>query len=113
MTHEDDLAVLAHHQHVRHWARLCREDNPNRHTRDAWRAKVAAMARGHHFADVKTMVQPRPSVVEAGRLLQAMRACRYRSSGTTGCGCGHCGLRSGAPVNHLDCFACLQRYGAE
>ena len=48
---------------------------------------------------------------ESLALVQLMKACPFRAAGTTGCGCGHCGLRGGAAVSHLDCFACIKQYG--
>ena len=52
----------------------------------------------------------RPPPAEAARLLRLMKACEFRSPGETGCGCGHCGLRRGAAVSHLECFECLRKY---
>jgi len=54
----------------------------------------------------------RPTPAESAALVRAMRACPYRSAGSTGCGCGHCGLRAGAAVSHLECFACIKQHGA-
>jgi hypothetical protein len=46
------------------------------------------------------------------RLLAAMKQCPFRSV-DPGCGCsgGRCALRHARPVNHRECFACIQRYG--
>lgn len=49
---------------------------------------------------------PPTEVVE---LIRVVRACPFRSV-TTGCDCGRCGLRHGAAVSHVDCFACLKEF---
>ena len=52
-----------------------------------------------------------PTVAESVLLVAAMKACPYRSTGANGCGCGRCGLRGGAAVSHLECFACIKEFG--
>jgi hypothetical protein len=52
-----------------------------------------------------------PTVTESKALVRAMKACAFWSGGMIGCGCGHCGLRRGTAVSHLECFACIKSYG--
>ena len=51
-----------------------------------------------------------PSTAESAALVREMKACPFRSAGTTGCGCGHCGLRTGALVSHGECFKCINKH---
>jgi hypothetical protein len=102
MNHLQALDELATHPHSAHFRRLCADDSdPER--RDAWRARVIGMARGE---------APRPSAAAALGLVARSKACPYRST-DAGCGCSgaRCGLRGGATVSHVDCFACIARYG--
>jgi hypothetical protein len=55
---------------------------------------------------------PRLAVAESIRLSHLMKACEFRSTGGAGCGCGRCGLRAGATVSHMECFACIRQYGS-
>lgn len=71
------------------------------------RAHILARSAGPAPAPAAT-----PGVAGMIAGLAAMHRCPYRS--TAGCGCsgGRCGLRGGAPVSHLDCLPCLERYGS-
>lgn len=57
-----------------------------------------------------TSGSPRPPVAETLPLVRQMKACLFRSTPPGCCSGGRCGLRRGARVSHLDCFACLRQY---
>jgi len=68
------------------------------------------LAESHRLASALPVMP----LAESAALVRRMNACPYRSaSKDSGCGCGQCGLRNGASVNHLDCFACLSRFGGD
>ncbi len=107
MTYLEALEVLASNAHVWRFRELCHEANPNTTQRDAYRGLVIRMASGEPL-NKKT---GRPAVPEAVALTRQMKACIYRSVfPPCGCAGGRCGLRWGAIVSHLDCFACLREY---
>jgi len=89
--------------------RFCELLNPNEPAYDPGYAEVL-----WRLATPLSREPPGLELAESLGLLRAMKACLFHSRDPeSSCGCGRCGLRGGAEVNHGECFACIQRYTSD
>jgi hypothetical protein len=101
MTLVEALELVILRTGVERYHYLCLE-HPNAAVRAEYSALVQRLA--------KEPPGQGPTAAESIALARAVRDCLFRSVEAGGCGCGRCGLRSGAKVSTLECIQCIRSY---
>jgi hypothetical protein len=101
MTINEALEAVVARTGVERYRYLCLE-----HPKPTLRAEYTSLV-------LRLAAQPpssRPTPTELVALARKVMECPFRSTELSGCGCAHCGLRSGARVSKLECVECMRNY---